>query len=77
MTEEFLDFTASRGNDLRMAGLKGGCKWCLCASRWREAFDARKSDEDKIVPKVYLGATHEKALNSVTLEELRKFQADK
>ena len=37
VTEEFLDFTASRGNDLRIAGLKGGCRWCLCASRWYEA----------------------------------------
>ncbi len=75
MTEEFLDYTAKQGNDLRMAGLKGGCKWCLCASRWREAFEARKTDEDKVVPKVFLSATNEKALSKVTMEELRKFQA--
>lgn len=52
VTEQFLDFSASRGNDLRkQAGLKGGQKWCLCANRWKEAFDARKGDEDPVVPK--------------------------
>lgn len=51
VTEEFLDYTAKQGNDLRIAGLKGGCKWCLCASRWREAFMARKNDSDPVVPK--------------------------
>ena len=65
VTEEFLDFTASRGNDLRIAGLKGGCKWCLCAGRWLEAFQERKSDSDAVVPKVFLESTHEKALKSV------------
>lgn len=35
VTDEFLDFSASRGNDLRkgIQGMKGGCKWCLCVSR--------------------------------------------
>lgn len=75
VTEEFLDFSAARGNDLRMAGLKGGCKWCLCASRWREAFDARKGDDDKIVPKVFMSATHEKALDKINMDELKKFAA--
>lgn len=52
VSEEFLDFTAKQGNDLRIIpGMKGGCKWCLCASRWREAFDARKNDQDPMVPK--------------------------
>lgn len=41
VTDEFLDFSASRGNDLRLIpGMTGGCKWCLCAARWREALDA-------------------------------------
>ena len=40
VSEEFLDFSASRGNDLRQVGLKGGCKWCLCTARWKEAVDA-------------------------------------
>jgi len=73
VSEEFLTFSASRGNDLRSIGLKGGCKWCLCvsryrcpqasrtrarrlmtSSRWREAFDARKDDNDAIVPRYVL-----------------------
>ncbi|TVY62727.1 hypothetical protein LSUE1_G008962 [Lachnellula suecica] len=37
LTDPFLDFTASRGNNLRSIGLTGGCKWCLCANRWKEA----------------------------------------
>ncbi|KAL0264325.1 hypothetical protein SLS55_000273 [Diplodia seriata] len=51
VTDEFLEFSASRGNDLRTVGLAGGCKWCLCASRWKEALDARKNDQDPVVPK--------------------------
>ena len=52
VTDEFLDFSASRGNDLRqIPGMKGGCKWCLCTNRWKEAVDARKSDDDPVVPK--------------------------
>ncbi|KAF2758580.1 hypothetical protein EJ05DRAFT_500097 [Pseudovirgaria hyperparasitica] len=77
VSKEFLDFTASRGNDLRSAGLTPGCKWCLCASRWKEAFLARKNDTDPVVPKVWLNATNEKALGKVELEELKKFAADK
>lgn len=76
VSEEFLDFTASRGNDLRGAGLTGGCKWCLCVSRWKEAFDARSGDDDKKVPRVVLGATNERALEGAKLEELRKFAVD-
>lgn len=51
VSDEFLKFSADRGNDLRQIGLKGGCKWCLCVSRWKEAFDARGKEGDKIVPK--------------------------
>ncbi|KAF2668806.1 hypothetical protein BT63DRAFT_456447 [Microthyrium microscopicum] len=77
VTDEFLDFTASRGNDLRQAGLTDGCKWCLCASRWLEACKAGKGAEDRMVPKVFLNATHEKALDSVDLDDLKKFAVDK
>jgi len=80
VSEEFLEFSASRGNDLRVIpGMKAGCKWCLCASRWLEAFNARKSEPagDKIVPKVYLNATNEKALGKINLEDLKAFAADK
>jgi hypothetical protein len=51
VSDEFLKFSAERGNDLRQIGLKGGCKWCLCVTRWKEAFDARGKEGDKIVPK--------------------------
>ena len=61
MTDEFLNFSASRGNNLinpiplySFPGLKAGDKWCLCVSRWVEAERAGKA------PKVILEATHEK-----------------
>ena len=61
MTDEFLRFSASRGNDLitpaphyQFPGLKPGDKWCLCVSRWIEAEKANKA------PKLILEATHEK-----------------
>ncbi|KAJ4366340.1 hypothetical protein N0V83_007976 [Neocucurbitaria cava] len=77
VSNEFLDFSASRGNDLRQAGLTDGCKWCLCVSRWKEAFDARSGDNDKKVPQIVLKATNERALESVSMDDLRKFAVDK
>ncbi|USP79116.1 hypothetical protein yc1106_06390 [Curvularia clavata] len=77
VSKEFLDFSAERGNDLRQVGLTDGCKWCLCVSRWKEAFDARTGDDDKKVPKVVLKATNEKALRGVKMEELKMFAVDK
>ena len=75
VTQEFLDFTKSRGNDLQtprpmydFPGLKAGDRWCLCALRWREAYDAG------VAPPVVLEATHEKALKYIPLETLKKFQ---
>ena len=72
MTEDFLNYTKSRGNDLSTAipqfgfpGLKPGYQWCLCASRWKEALDAGKA------PPVQLRATHEAALEIVSLDELQ------
>ncbi|KAH7065289.1 hypothetical protein B0J12DRAFT_639755 [Macrophomina phaseolina] len=76
VTDEFLDFSASRGNNLRSVGLTGGCKWCLCVSRWKEAMDARQSDQDPVVPKVSLNATNEKALEKVELADLKRFAVD-
>ncbi|KAK0311878.1 hypothetical protein LTR01_002792 [Friedmanniomyces endolithicus] len=79
VTDEFLEFSARQGNDLRpIPGMKSGCKWCLCASRWLEAFEARGSEPagDKIVPKVFLKATNEKALKKIDLEDLKKFAVD-
>ena len=71
MTEAFLQFTKSRGNDLvtpmpyyKFPGLKAGDKWCLCVSRWKEAYTAG------VAPPVLLEATHEKALRYVSIEML-------
>ena len=71
MTKEFLDFTKSRGNDLSspniafgFAGLIPGDRWCLCALRWMEAYEAN------CAPPVILEATNEKALNIIDLKYL-------
>jgi len=71
MTEEFLVYTKAQGNDLstpiplyRFPGLKPGDKWCLCASRWKQAYKAGKA------PEVDLEATHEKALQIIDFEML-------
>ncbi|KAF2767012.1 hypothetical protein EJ03DRAFT_329559 [Teratosphaeria nubilosa] len=78
VTDEFLEFSARQGNDLRpIPGMKGGCKWCLCATRWLEAFEARGKEGDKVVPKVFLGATNEKALQKIKMEDLKAFAVDK
>jgi uncharacterized protein (DUF2237 family) len=77
LTEEFLAFSASRGNDLStpmpqfgFPGLKEGDRWCLCAPRWKEALDAGKA------PRVVLRATHEAALHYCRLEDLKRFAVD-
>jgi len=71
MTEEFLDFTRSRGNDLstpmpyfNFPGLKPGDRWCLCALRWKEAY------QEGFAPPVILEATHEKVLEFIPFEWL-------
>lgn len=77
MTAEFLEFSKARGNDLSTAvpefgfpGLRPGDRWCLCAPRWQEAFEAGKA------PGVVLRATHEGALAHCLLEELKRFAVD-
>ena len=77
MTAEFLAFSSARGNDLvtprpemRFRGLKPGDRWCLCAARWREAFEAGKA------PRVILGATHEATLELVDLKDLKRYAID-
>jgi uncharacterized protein len=78
VTDEFLDYSASQGNDLRVAGLSEGCKWCLCTGRWLEALGAFKAGKisEKGVPKVEMKATHESALNKVDLDTFKKYAAD-
>jgi uncharacterized protein (DUF2237 family) len=72
MTDEFLAFSRSVGNDLStprpdfaFPGLKAGDRWCLCAGRWKEALDAG------MAPQVVLEATHEEMLAVVTLGVLK------
>lgn len=76
MTDEFLSFSKAVGNDLstpmpvyQFPGLKAGDRWCLCAARWREAYDAG------MAPKVVLESTHISALEFASLEELREYEA--
>lgn len=49
----------------------------MCVNRWKEAFDARTGADDKKVPKIVLKATNERALEGVSMEELKKFAVDK
>ncbi|MFL6579412.1 MAG: DUF2237 family protein [Burkholderiales bacterium] len=77
MTLEFLEFSLARGNDLStpmpdfgFPGLKAGDRWCLCAARWREALQAG------CAPRVVLTATHERTLDYVSLEDLKKHAID-
>lgn len=78
VTKEFLDYSASKGNDLRTIGLTDGCKWCLCTTRWKEVLDGFKNGEvaKKAVPKVFLHATDQSALDKLPMEELKKFAAE-
>ncbi|KAK4936330.1 hypothetical protein LTR10_022758 [Elasticomyces elasticus] len=77
VNKEFLDFTNSRGNNLEKAGVKDGMKWCLCASRWKEAFDAAQKGDlaHSAVPKVQMHASHEKALDVVSYKDIKKYSA--
>ena len=77
MTEEFLAFSKRTGNDLStphpefgFPGLKPGDKWCVCVSRWEDAFLAG------VAPRIVLAATHERALDVVELEELKAHALD-
>ena len=65
MNQDFLNFTASRGNDLSSV-VKAGQKWCLCEDRWKEAYDAG------VAPFVIPEATHKKALDYIELSSLLK-----
>jgi len=71
MTAEFLEFSKLAGNDLstprpeyEFPGLKPGDQWCLCALRWKEAYD------HGVAPKVVLEACAEKALEFVHINDL-------
>jgi uncharacterized protein (DUF2237 family) len=73
MTPEFLEHSRERGNDLMtpvpaagFVGLRAGDRWCVCADRWVEALEAG------VAPPVHLEATHARALEWVSLEDLQR-----
>jgi len=77
MTKEFLAFSKARGNDLStpmpdfgFPGLKPGDRWCLSVARWKEALGAG------VAPHILLMATHEMALDVVSLAQLKKYALD-
>ena len=77
MTAEFLAFSKKAGNDLStpmpdygFPGLNPGDRWCLCAPRWQEAFEAGNA------PRVVLAATHQGALDYCALADLKRHAID-
>ena len=73
MTEQFLTYSKAQGNDLttpmpafQFPGLKPGDHWCVCAPRWKQAY------EDGVAPLVRLEATEDTALTVVSLEQLKQ-----
>lgn len=77
ITEEFLAYTESVGNNLSaphpefgFPGLNAGDRWCLCASRWLQAHEAGHA------PKVFLMATHQLALDIIPFETLKPYALD-
>lgn len=77
VTQAFLEYSRACGNDLMtpvpafdFPGLKPGDRWCLCAARWQEAFEAG------CAPGVALRSTHERALEVCTLTDLKRHAID-
>lgn len=77
VTKKFLEFSRFRGNDLSrprpefgFPGLNPGDKWCLCAARWMEAHELG------MAPRVFLTRTHQRALETIPMEILRKYAVD-
>lgn len=77
MTAEFLAFSSRNGNDLStphpeagFPGLRPGDRWCLCATRWRQALEAG------VAPPVVLASTEESALMVVSLDQLKTHALD-
>lgn len=77
VTDEFLAYTKTLGNDLstpnpayQFPGLKDGDGWCLCALRWKQAYEAG------VAPRVKVKSTHQRALDYVDREILEQFRID-
>lgn len=76
-SREFLEYSRSKGNDLStpmpdhgFAGVRPGNSWCLCAARWLEAYEAGKA------PRVHLMRTHQRALEVIPIELLKRHALD-
>ena len=76
-SQEFLEFSRLRGNDLStprpefgFSVLRPGDRWCLCAARWLEAH------QQGMAPRIYLTRTHQRALEIVPMELLREYAVD-
>ena len=74
VSDAFLAFSKSKGNDLtrpypqyNFPGLVTRDHWCLCVSRWLEAY---RSD---VAPQIILEACHQKILDYIDLDVLKKF----
>jgi len=77
MTDEFLEYSLSKGNDLStprpefgFPGLKAGDNWCLCALRWEEARQAG------FATRIKLTSTNIKTLELIELEHLKAYEID-
>lgn len=77
VTGEFLQHQREIGNDLAtprpelgFAGLRPGDRWCVCASRWLQSYEAG------VAAPVVLAATHERALEVIPIEALREHAVD-
>ncbi len=77
VTAEFLAFSKAEGNDLSTPrpefgfdGLKPGDRWCLCASRWQDAYEAG------VAPPVILAATHARAAEWCDVAALERLALD-
>lgn len=71
LTEEFLEFARSQGNDLitpapqhNFPGLTPGDRWCVCAQTWMDAA------EEGVACPVSLECTHEEALAIIPIDVL-------
>lgn len=77
MTDAFLQYSQAQGNDLitpipefDFPGLCAGDRWCVCAQRWKEAY------EEGVAPKIILLATNQKVLDIIPLEILKQYAID-
>lgn len=77
VTADFLAYSKAQGNDLStprpefgFEGLKPGDRWCVCAGRWKDAFDAGYAAP------IIMQATHERALEAVSFSELKQHAID-